>query len=260
MLSKHSVIHPEAKIAENVSIGHYSVIGKNVVIGSNCKIHNHVILDGYTEVGEDNEIFSFSVIGSDPQDLKFKGEKNYIKIGNGNKIREYVTINPGTRGGGGITKVGNNCLLMVGTHIAHDCQVGDNVIFANNATLAGHVEVNNNAIIGGLSAIHQFVRIGEGSMIGGMSGIISDVIPYGSVMGNRANLVGLNLIGLKRCKTSKNEIQFLRKFYKNVFMSNVDNFRSRLDNVSKELLKFRTINEIVKFVNASSTRSFCMPG
>tara|TARA_B100000989_G_C19510832_1_gene458947 strand:- start:1193 stop:1975 length:783 start_codon:yes stop_codon:yes gene_type:complete len=259
MFDKSSIIKPGAEIGQNVSVGPFSIIGKNVKLGQNCKIHSHVVIDGHTEIKENTEVYPFSVIGSNPQDLKFKGERTFIVIGSNNKIREYVTINPGTKGGGGITKIGNNCLLMVGTHIAHDCKVGSNVIFANNATLAGHVEIQDFSVIGGLSAIHQFVRIGEGAMIGGMTGVISDVIPYGSVMGNRAKLNGLNLIGLKRSKIDKEEIKILRDFYKNIFESKDKNLRDRLANFSEVNIKYKTIKKIIRFLHENSTRSICMP-
>lgn len=259
MVDKLSVIHPKAELGRNVTVGPFSVIGENVKLGENCKIHSHVVIDGYTEINNDTEIYPFSIIGSNPQDLKYKGEKSYISIGSSNIIREHVTINPGTKGGGGITKIGNNCLLMVGTHIAHDCNVGNNVIFANNATLAGHVEIQNSAVIGGLSAIHQFVRVGEGAMIGGMTGVIADVIPFGSVMGNRAKLNGLNLVGLKRSNIDKKEIKILRNFYKIIFKSKDNNFKERLANFPETESSYNTVQKIIRFLNEDSSRSFCMP-
>ena len=255
----NNVIHPKAIIGKTTMIGPYCVIGKNVNIGDNCKIHSHVVIQGNTSIGSNSEIFSFASIGSTPQDLKYKGEKNSLIIGKNNKIREYVTINPGTHGGGGKTLIGNNCLLMVGTHIAHDCIIGNNVIFANNATLAGHVQIQNNAILGGLSAVHQFVRIGEGAMIGGMSGVVSDVIPFGSVIGNRAKLAGLNLIGLKRSNIKINEIKYLRKFYKSLFSSNEKNFKERLKSLSSNFENFETTKKILEFLKQDTSRSICLP-
>jgi len=253
------MIHPDATIGTKTSIGPYCVIDKHVKIGDNCKIHSHVVIQGNTSIDSNSEIFSFASIGSSPQDLKYKGEKNFLTIGKNNKIREYVTINPGTEGGGGKTSIGDNCLLMVGTHIAHDCVVGDNVIFANNATLAGHVQIQKNAILGGLSAVHQFVRIGEGAMIGGMSGVVSDVIPYGSVVGNRAKLAGLNLIGLKRSNIKTNEIKHLRQLYKLLFFSNEKNFKERLKSISSRFEKFETAKKIIKFLKQDTSRSICLP-
>ena len=258
MIDKNCIIHPNAKLGKHLSVGPFSLIGENVSIGDNAKIHSHVVITGNTTIDSNSEIFPFSSIGSIPQDLKYDGEKSYIYIGKNIKIREHVTINPGTSGGGGITSIGNNCLLMVGTHIAHDCKVGNNVIFANNATLAGHVEIGDNAIIGGLSAIHQFVRIGEGAMIGGMTGVVSDVIPFGSVIGNRARLSGLNLIGLKRSKIKPEEIKALRSLYKQVFKSKDKNFRERLSDL-KLARNFKCIEKVINFLNQDTSRSICLP-
>ncbi len=255
----NNIIHPNAKIGIKTFVGPYCVIGQNVKIGNNCKIHSHVVIQGNTSIDSNSEIFPFASIGSAPQDLKYKGEENFLNIGKNNKIREHVTINPGTKGGGGKTSIGNNCLLMVGTHIAHDCMIGDNVIFANNATLAGHVQIQNNAILGGLSAVHQFVRIGEGAMIGGMSGVVSDVIPYGSVVGNRARLAGLNLIGLKRRNTKNSEIRCLRDLYKLLFFSKEKNFKERLEGLSSNFKKFEIARKILEFLKQDTTRSICLP-
>ncbi len=258
MIHESSQVDPRAKIGKNVKIGPFCIIGKNVNIGDNSKIYGHSVIDGNTEIGSGAEIFPFSSVGLKPQDLKYKGEITNLKIGKNVTIRENVTINIGTNGGGKLTLIGDDCLLMVGTHIAHDCIVGNNVIFANNATLAGHVEIENNVIIGGLSAIHQFVRIGEGSMIGGMSGVVSDVIPYGSVTGNRAKLSGLNLIGLKRRNISKDEIKSLRKFYKNLFKTNEKNFKERLEEFNNNN-NSSCVNKVMEFLNKDTSRSFCLP-
>ena len=214
MIHKLSIIHKNAKVGKNIEIGPFCTLGGNVKLGDGCKLHSHINLQGDIEIGKNTEIFPFVSIGSIPQDLKYKGEKTKIKIGQNCKIREFVTINLGTKGGGGITKIGKNCLLMVGTHIAHDCVVGNNIIFANHSTLAGHVIIENHVVVGALSAIHQFSRIGEGAMIGGMSGVTADVVPFSTVMGNRAKLSGLNLVGLKRNNFDKNEITELRKVFK----------------------------------------------
>ena len=193
-----SYISKKANIHSSVKIGPYCVIGDNVEIGENCVLHSHVSLSGNTKIGNSNIFYPFSSIGSSPQDLKYKGEKSFLIIGNNNTFRENVTVNPGTEGGGLYTKIEDNCLFMVGSHIAHDCMIGSNTILANNATLAGHVEIDNNAIIGGNSAIHQFVKIGKNAMVGGMSGLEKNLIPYGLYIGIRSNMKGLNLIGLKR--------------------------------------------------------------
>lgn len=258
-MNPESLIHKDAKIAKNVEIGPFCLIGKNVIISENCKIHSHVVIDGDVTIGKNVEIFPFASIGKIPQDLKYKGEDTKVIVGENCKIREYVTINLGTSGGGGITKIGNNCLLMVGTHIAHDCLVGDNVIFANHSTLAGHVAIENNVVVGALSAIHQFSRVGEGSMIGGMSGVTADVIPFSTVMGNRAKLCGLNLVGLKRNKYDKDEINELRRTFKYIFYSKKNTLEFRKNKIQKENLKFYTISKILNFLNSETRRSLCMP-
>jgi UDP-N-acetylglucosamine acyltransferase len=259
MIHPTAIIHPNSKIGENTKIGPYCVIGKDVKVGANCNLKSHVVLDGEVNIGDKTNIFSFVSIGSEPQDLKFKGEKTQIIIGDNCKIREYCTINPGTEGGGGVTKVGDNCLLMVGTHIAHDCLISDNVIFANHSTLAGHVNIEKNVVVGALSAIHQFTRIGEGAMIGGMSGITGDVPPFCTAMGNRAKLNGLNIVGLKRNEISKIEISELRKVYNFIFISNKLTFKDRVKEIEENKNGFYTINRLLDFLSEESNRSFCLP-
>ncbi len=259
MIHSTAIIHPDANVSESVKVGPYCVIGKDVKIGKNCRLHNHVVIDGHVIIGDETQIFSFASIGSEPQDLKFKGEKTQIVIGENCKIREYCTINPGTVGGGGITKVGNNCLLMVGTHVAHDCLISENVIFANHSTLAGHVNIERNVVVGALSAIHQFTRVGEGSMIGGMSGITGDVPPFCTAIGNRAKLNGLNIVGLKRNEVSKTEISELRKVYNYVFGSNELTFKERVEEIQEEKKSFYTIKKLLDFISEESNRSFCLP-
>ena len=192
MIHKTALVDTKAKISKNVQIGPYSIIGPNVEIGEGTVVQSHVNITGNTTIGSNNIIYPFASIGNDPQDLKYKGEETELKIGNNNKIREYVTINPGTGGGGGLTKVGNNCLFMVSSHIAHDCLVGDNVILANNVPLGGHAHVDDDAIIGGNSAVQQFTRVGKLAIIGGMSGVVRDVIPYGIEHGNRLSLIHIS--------------------------------------------------------------------
>ena len=217
MIDKTAIVDPKAKIASNVNIGAFSVIGPNVEIGENSIVQSHVSILGNTKIGKNNKIYPFASIGNDPQDLKFKGEQTNLEIGDNNKIREYVTINPGTKGGGGLTKVGNNCLFMVSSHIAHDCIVEDNVILANNVPLGGHAHIEENVIIGGNSAVQQFTRVGKLAMIGGMCGVVRDIIPYAIVHGNRSVLHGLNLIGLRRKKISNKEILILSDAYNEIF-------------------------------------------
>ena len=259
MINKLSCIDKKATIAKNVKIGPFCFIGRNVNIAKNCYIHNHVSITGNTTIGENTEIFPFASIGSSPQDLKYKGEPTTIKIGKNCRIREYVTINPGTDGGGKITSVGDDCLLMIGTHIAHDCRIGNNVIFANHSTLAGHVIIEDNVVVGALSAIHQFCRIGEGAMIGGMSGVTADVIPFSTVMGNRAKLSGINILGLKRRNVKKKEISEFRKTFKYIFFDKELTFRDRISEVIKKKHENHIVSKLLKFLDNQSDRSYCMP-
>ena len=230
MIHKTAIIDPKAKIPQKVSIGAYTVIGPNVEIGENNIIQSHVSILGNTKIGNDNKIYPFASIGNDPQDLKFDNEETRLEIGSNNKIREYVTINIGTKGGGGLTKVGNNCLFMVSSHVAHDCLVEDNVILANNVPLGGHAHIEQNVIIGGNSAVQQFTRVGKFAMIGGMCGVVRDIIPYAMVHGNRSILQGLNLIGLRRKNIPNKEIMVLNEAYKEIFKD--ENLTENLKNLS----------------------------
>lgn len=254
-----SVIAPTASIGKDVEIGAYCVIGANVKIGAGTRLHSHVVIDGHTTIGEKNTIFPFASLGHAPQDLKFKGEPSRLVIGDNNVIREHVTMNPGTEGGGMETRVGSNCLFMTASHVAHDCKVGSNVILANNATLAGHVEVGDHVVIGGLAAIHQFVRIGSHAMIGGMSGVEHDVIPFGSVMGERANLAGLNLVGLKRRGFDRDAIHALRNAYKQMFEDETGTLAARIEDVLKEYGAIAEVKEMIAFINEKGSRSLCVP-
>tara|TARA_B100000579_G_scaffold62285_1_gene45621 strand:+ start:715 stop:1500 length:786 start_codon:yes stop_codon:yes gene_type:complete len=251
-----AIISPKAKIFNNVKVGPYCTIGENVTINEGSELISHVNISGNTTIGMNNLFYPFSSIGSIPQDLKYQGEKSKLIIKNENIFREHVTINTGTEGGGMLTKIGNKCLLMVGVHIAHDCEINNNVIFANNATLAGHVRIDDNSIIGGLSAIHQFVRIGKFAMIGGMSGVEQDIIPYGLYMGIRSRLRGLNVIGLKRKGLSSQEISNIKKIYLNIF----DN-KNTIDKNIKDLenTKLTEIDEIINFIKEKSSRGMCTP-
>ena len=206
MIHKTAIIDKNAQISSNVEIGPYSIIGPNVKIHENVKIQSHVNITGFTTIGKDNKIYPFASLGNDPQDMKYNGEQTELVIGEKNTIREYTTINPGTIQGGGITKVGNNNLIMIGAHIAHDCIIGNNIVIANNAAIAGHAEIQDHVILGGNCGVHQFTRIGKMAMIGGMTGVSRDVIPYGLSTGNRNILSGVNVVGLRRFKTSNKEI------------------------------------------------------
>ena len=257
MIHKTAIVDPKAKISANVNIGPYSIIGPNVEIGEDTDINSHVSIAGYTKIGKKNKIYPFASIGNNPQDLKYKGEKSSLEIGNGNTIREYVSINPGTDGGGGLTKIGNNCLFMVSSHVAHDCVIGDNVVAVNNVAIGGHVQIDDNAIIGGNSAIHQYIRIGKFAMIGGICAVIRDVIPYGLVHGNRSVLQGINLIGLRRNNISNQDIVLLSNAYKEIFKS--ENLSENLKNLSEDFKKNDLVIEILKFIQKDKKRPICTP-
>jgi len=257
MIDKNSVIHKNAKIAETAEVGPYVVIGPNVEISDNVKIYSHVNISGNTTIGEGTKIFPFASIGNDPQDLKYKGENTKLEIGKNNSIREYVTINPGTEGGGGLTKIGDNCLFMISSHVAHDCKVGNNVIIANNVPLGGHVTIEDNVVIGGNSAVQQFTRIGKMAMIGGMTGVLHDVIPYGLSTGNRNSLQGLNLIGLRRAKFENKDILGLSEAYKEIFATK---------NINENIIKLNgsfkgnpLVKNVIDFITKNKKRSICTP-
>ena len=257
MIHNTAIIDPKAKISSGVSIGAFTVIGPNVEIGENTIIQSHVSIIGNTKVGKNNKIYPFASIGNDPQDLKFDGEVTKLEIGDNNKIREYVTVNPGTKGGGGLTKIGNNCLFMVSSHIAHDCLVEDNVILANNVPLGGHAHIEENVIIGGNSAVQQFTRVGKSSMIGGMCGVVRDIIPYAMVHGNRSILQGLNLIGLRRKNIPNKEILVLTEAYKEIFKD--ENLTTNLKNLKQEFRKNELVNDVVRFLEKDKKRPICTP-
>ena len=257
MIHKTALIDSKALIGNNVKIGPYSIVGPNVEIGDDTIIHTHVNITGNTKIGKKNEIYPFCSIGTPPQDLKYKGEKNSLIIGDNNKLREYVNINPGTEQGGGITKVGNHNLFMVYCHIAHDCMIDDNIVLANNVQVGGHVSINKNAIVGGSCAIHQFSRIGEYAMIGGMTGVLSDVIPFGLSMGNRNNLMGLNLIGLRRSKVSNENIKKIQLAYEIIFKTS--SFRENIDQLNDDLKNDEFVKKILNFINSDKKRPISLP-
>ena len=252
MINKNSKISENAKIGKNVSISDFCSIGDNVIIGDNSKIMSHVHISGNTSLGKDNIIYPFACIGTDPQDLKYAGEKNRLIIGDRNKIREYVTINPGTMNGGGLTEVGNDCLFMISSHIAHDCKISNNVIIANNVPVAGHCFVDDDVIVGGNSAIQQFCKIGKGSMVGGMTGVNKNVLPFTLVTGNRCIHENVNLIGLKRKGYDNNVINEYKNFLENFFKDkNYININDNLDNL--------LILEAVNFIKKNLNKPLCQP-
>jgi UDP-N-acetylglucosamine acyltransferase len=256
MIHETAIINPKAKIGKNVQIGPYSIIGPNVEIGENTIIQSHVNISGNTKIGQENKIYPFVSI-NDPQDLKYNGEPTNLIIGDNNKIREYVTINPGTASGGGKTIIGNNCLLMIASHVAHDCQVGNNVIIANNVPLGGHVIIEDNVVIGGNSAVQQFTRIGKMAMIGGMTGVLHDVIPYGLSTGNRNSLQGLNLIGLRRAKFENKDIIGLSEAYKKIFSTK--NFIKNISKLNSSYQDNQLVKNVIDFITKDKKRSICTP-
>jgi UDP-N-acetylglucosamine acyltransferase len=219
MIDKSAIIHKTANIGKNVKVGAYTVIGENVTVGDDVTIGAHVVIERDTAIGQGCNIYNFVSVGTDPQDIKYKGEKTELKIGKNNTIREFSTLNRGTANGGGITRIGDNNFFMAYSHVAHDCDVGNNIVMANVATLGGHVTVEDFVIIGGLSAIHQFSRVGKYSFIGGASAVTRDVPPFMSAVGNRAELHGFNLVGLKRHNISTESISNLKKAYSIIFRS-----------------------------------------
>jgi len=257
MIDSTAIVDKKAKVSSSVKIGPYSVIGPNVEIGENVVIHSHVNISGNTKIGNNNKIYPFASIGNDPQDLKYNNEETKLVIGNNNKIREYVTIHPGTEGGGGITKIGDSCLFMISSHVAHDCNVGNNVIIANNVPLGGHVNIEDNVVIGGNSAVQQFTRIGKMAMIGGMTGVLHDVIPYGLSIGNRNYLQGLNLIGLRRAKFENKDIIGLTEAYKEIFATK--NLTENLSKLNGEFKENTLVKDIIEFITKDKKRSICTP-
>jgi UDP-N-acetylglucosamine acyltransferase len=257
MIHKTAIVDPKAKISLNITIGAYSVIGPDVEIDENTIIHSHVNISGRTKIGKENKIYPFASIGNDPQDFKYDGEDTRLIIGDKNTIREYTTINPGTIGGGGKTLIGDGCLFMISSHIAHDCLVGNNVILANNVPLGGHVIIEDNVVIGGNSAVQQFTRIGKMAMIGGMTGVLNDVIPYGLSTGNRNSLQGLNLIGLRRSKFENKEILGLSEAYKIIFATK--NIMENISNLNNSFNENTLVKDVIKFIIKDKKRSICTP-
>ena len=260
-----NLIHPTAIImggailGDNNEIGPFSVVGNKVNIGNNNILKSHVVLDGNTIIGDANQFFPFSSIGASPQDKKYQGEDSQLIIGNKNIFREYATAHPGTESGGMITKIGSDCLFMASSHIAHDCYVGNEVTLANSVALGGHVNVGDFVTIGGLSAVLQRTRIGAYAMIGGMSGVAEDVIPYGVVMGDRAHLAGLNVVGLKRRKFSKESMHEIRRAFEMVFINDNLTFSERLRMAEEEFCDSQEVMLMLSFLAEDNNRAICKP-
>ncbi len=258
VIHETAIVDPKAKLGLDVQIGPYCVVGPDVQLSDAVRLVAHVVVDGRTIIGARTVIYPFASIGQRPQDLKYHGEESSLVVGENNQIREHVTMNPGTEGGGMITRVGDNGLYMVGVHIAHDCQIGNSVVMANNATLAGHVHVGDFAVIGGLAAVHQFVRIGAHAMIGGMSGVESDVIPFGMVKGDRAYLAGLNIVGLERRGFGREDIHALRSAYRMLF-SKEGTMAERLEDVIAHYGAQKLVGDMIGFVRMRTSRALCQP-
>ena len=258
MIHTTALVDPKAEIGRDVAIGPYCIVGPHVVLHGRVELKSHVVIEGRTTIGAETIVFPFASLGQPPQDLKYKGEHSSLEIGARNRIREYVTMNPGTEGGGMVTKVGDDGLFMASAHVGHDCILGNHVIMANNGTLGGHVHLGDYAGIGGNSAVHQFCRIGAHAWVGGMTGVERDVIPYGQVMGDRARLIGLNLVGLERGGIDRDDIQTLRSAYRTLFGPD-GTFAERLEEVARGFSANRFVSEIVEFVRAKSSRGLCQP-
>lgn len=250
-----AIVNPCAELDTDVEVGPYCVVGPNVKIGKGTRIKSHVVIEGNTTVGEHNTVFQFATVGSIPQDLKYKGEDSQLIIGSHNTVREFASLNPGTEGGGMITRLGNHNLLMMYCHIAHDCIIGDFNVIANGATLGGHVVVEDYAIVGGLVGIHQFVKIGTGAILGAGSMVSKDVAPYCNATGDRAKVRGLNLEGLKRKKFSHEQIDALKKTYRIVFRSGLRT-REALERVRREVPQTAEVRRMVEFIEGSK-RGVC---
>ena len=257
MIHNSSVIEKEAKIGNNVKVGPFCYIGPKVKIDDDVVLISNVHVEGNTSIGKGTKIFPFASIGTQPQDLKYKGELNSLEIGENNTIREYVTINPGTEGGGKKTVIGNNCLLMISSHVAHDCNIGNDVVIANNVPLGGHVTIEDSVVIGGNSAVQQFTRIGRLAMIGGMTGVLKDVIPFGLSFGNRNYLRGINLIGLKRKKYDNKKIMELDAAFKKIFSSK--NLHENLSRINGEYKGNDLVAEVINFISKDKKRPICTP-
>jgi len=250
-----AVVDAGAQLAQNVEIGPYVIIGPNVKIGSGCKIHSHAVVDGITSLGRDNVVFPFATVGTIPQDLKYRGEASELIIGDHNIIREFASLNPGTLGGGMITRVGSGNLLMMHCHIAHDCIVGNRNVIANGATLGGHVTIEDHVIVGGLVGIHQFVRIGSGAILGAGSMVSKDVPPFCNATGDRARLHGLNIEGMKRRGFDRAKIDAIQKAFRIMFRSKLK-IHDALEKIRKELPALQEIEQFISFI-AASERGVC---
>jgi UDP-N-acetylglucosamine acyltransferase len=253
-----AIVEKGAELADDVSVGPYCVIGARTRLAPGVRLHSHVIVQGDTTVGEGTEVFPLAVLGMPPQHTSYRSDDTRLEIGEACIIREHVTIHRGTMEGGGLTQIGRQCFFMAGSHVAHDCHLGDHVILVNNSATGGHCTIGAYAILGGLSAVHQFARIGEHAFVGGMSGVENDVIPFGSVLGNRAHLAGLNIVGLKRRGFSRQAIHDLRRAYRLLF-ANEGTLKERLRDVDAEFREDENVQKIVAFIREGGDRRLCTP-
>jgi UDP-N-acetylglucosamine acyltransferase len=259
-----TIIHPTAivesgaKVASGCRIGPYCIVGSSVELGEGCELISHAVVAGATRIGARTRIFPFASIGHQPQDLKYKGEASTLTIGDDCIIREGVTMNPGTEGGGLTTTVGSRCAFLANSHVGHDCRIGNNVIFSNNVMMAGHCTIGDFVIVGGGAAVIQFARIGNHAFVGGMSGVENDLIPYGMALGNRAYLSGLNIVGLQRRGFSRADIHDLRRAYRLLF-ANEGTLAERVEDVAAEFKEHVIVQEIVAFMRTPGKRSLCTP-
>lgn len=253
-----AIVEAGAQIADSAIVGPYSIVAPGVRLGERVRLHGHVVVGGNTIVGDGTEIFPFASIGLPPQDRKYHGESNRVEIGSNCTIREQVTISPGTGLGDLVTRIGDNCMLLISSHVAHDCQIGSHVTLVNNVALGGHCRIGDHAVLGGATAVHQYVRIGESGFVGGMSGVDFDIIPFGSAIGNRASLSGLNIVGLTRRGFSREDIHQLRRAYRMLFAPE-GTLRERLADVEEEFAEDPNVRKIIDFIRLGGDRPLCTP-
>ncbi len=259
-MSIHSsaVIEDGAEIGSEVVMGPFCHIGENVKLGDGAVLHSHAVVAGHTTIGAGAKIFPFASVGHEPQDMKYYGEKSMVEIGINCVIREGVTINPGTAGDANLTKIGDNCVFLANSHVAHDCFIGNNVIFSNAVMVAGHCKVGNNVIFGGGAGVHQFCRIGDNAFVGGLSGVENDIIPFGMALGNRAYLGGLNIVGMKRAGVGRDSIHKARKAFRELFDTG-SNIADKLPRIEAEIGDDAVVKSILDFVRDGGDRSLCTP-
>lgn len=259
LIHPSAIVEKGAELGAGVEVGPFCHVGAHARLDDGVRLLSHVVVAGRTTIGAGTRVFPFASLGHEPQDLKYKGEPTTLTIGQNCTIREGVTMNPGTAGGGNVTFVGDGCTFLANSHVAHDCRVGSHVIFSNNVMLAGHCTVGDYVIVGGGAGVHQFVRIGHHAFVGGLAGVENDVIPYGMALGNRAGLAGLNIVGLKRLNFNREQIHNLRQAYRLLF-SNEGTLAERLADLEADRIAADpSVREILTFIKSPSDRSLCVP-